>query len=111
MSPSLPSLLGLPSFDTTLGAVLLGLVVGIMCVIRLLYRSNCSLTRTIRLYGITVYQAYKYYTVYTDDGIRLKLYVRGTSPLTVDKVTDGSLQITVVLCVWCPAFVYWESLT
>ncbi|KAL1940997.1 hypothetical protein VTO73DRAFT_7633 [Trametes versicolor] len=57
MSPSLPSLLGLPSFDTTLGAVLLGLVVGIM------------------LYGITVYQAYKYYTVYTDDGIRLKLYI------------------------------------
>ncbi|EIW52152.1 uncharacterized protein TRAVEDRAFT_53580 [Trametes versicolor FP-101664 SS1] len=57
MSPSLPSLLGLPSFDTTLGAVLLGLVVGIM------------------LYGITVYQAYKYYTVYADDGIRLKLYI------------------------------------
>lgn len=53
----------------------------------------------IRLYGITVYQAYKYYTVYTDDGTRLKLYVRGASLATVDGVTDGSLQITVVLCV------------
>ncbi len=32
MSPSLPASLGLPSFDSTLGAVFLGLVVGIMCV-------------------------------------------------------------------------------
>ncbi|KAL1940999.1 hypothetical protein VTO73DRAFT_7635 [Trametes versicolor] len=55
--PSLPETLGLPSFDSTIGAVFLGLVVGIM------------------LYGLTVYQAYKYYTVYPNDRIGLKVFI------------------------------------
>ncbi len=52
----------------------------------------------IRLYGITVYQAYKYYTVYADDGIPLKIYVRSIS-LFMAKMADVSPQIMVILYV------------
>lgn len=53
-----------------------------------------------------MYQAYIYYTVYTDDGIHLKLYVRNASlvPMDKDKAVDTGLQITFVLCVWCSTF-------
>lgn len=82
-----------------------------MCITSLLAPESLIDLDCTRLYGITVYQAYKYYTVYTDDRIRLKLYVRSASLGTVDEVTDGGLQITVVLFVYCSAFVYRESLT
>ncbi|EIW52150.1 uncharacterized protein TRAVEDRAFT_24458 [Trametes versicolor FP-101664 SS1] len=69
---SLPETLGLPSFDSTIGAVFLGLVVGIM------------------LYGLTVYQAYKYYTVYPHDRIGLKVFVASAC-------ANEAPQITVIL--------------
>ncbi|KAI0628330.1 hypothetical protein C8Q77DRAFT_1162324 [Trametes polyzona] len=54
---SIPESLGIPSIPSTIGAVYIGMVVGVM------------------LYGLTVYQAYKYYTLYPKDRLGLKLYI------------------------------------
>ncbi|KAH9850846.1 hypothetical protein C2E23DRAFT_886902 [Lenzites betulinus] len=57
MTFSLPASLGLPSLDSTIGAVYIGLICGIM------------------LYGLTLYQTYKYYTLYPSDRLGLKCYI------------------------------------
>ncbi|KAI0822557.1 hypothetical protein BC628DRAFT_669592 [Trametes gibbosa] len=54
---SLPASLGFPSLDSTIGAVFLGLLGGIM------------------LYGLTLYQTYKYFTLYPTDRLGLKCYI------------------------------------
>ncbi|KAI0355482.1 hypothetical protein OH77DRAFT_330633 [Trametes cingulata] len=57
MAPSVTSLLGLPSLDSTVGAVYTGNIVGVM------------------LYGVEIYQVYKYYTLYPNDRALLKGFV------------------------------------
>ncbi|KAI0628251.1 hypothetical protein C8Q77DRAFT_1162260 [Trametes polyzona] len=54
---AIPPSLGFPSVPSTIGAVYIGMVVGVM------------------LYGLTVYQAYKYYNLYPKDRKVLKLYI------------------------------------
>ncbi|KAI0628252.1 hypothetical protein C8Q77DRAFT_1162261 [Trametes polyzona] len=53
---SLPLQLGTPYITTTFGAVYIGMMVGGM------------------LYGLTIYQAYRYYTLYPNDRFGLKTY-------------------------------------
>ncbi|KAI0371437.1 hypothetical protein BV20DRAFT_174160 [Pilatotrama ljubarskyi] len=57
MPPSLASSLGLPSLDSTIGAVYIGNIVGAM------------------LYGVEIYQVYKYHTLYPKDRPLLKGFV------------------------------------
>ncbi|KAI0668075.1 hypothetical protein C8Q78DRAFT_1081479 [Trametes maxima] len=52
------SVLGLPSIDSTIGAVYIGVVIG------------------TALFGLTVHQAYRYFSIYSDDKLYVKLVVR-----------------------------------
>ncbi|KAI0643499.1 hypothetical protein C8Q79DRAFT_184160 [Trametes meyenii] len=54
---SLPAALGIPSINTTIGAVYIGVVIG------------------TALFGLTVHQAYRYYRTYTDDHLYIKSLV------------------------------------
>ncbi|KAI0643494.1 hypothetical protein C8Q79DRAFT_1012764 [Trametes meyenii] len=54
---SIPVTLGLPSLDSTLGAVYVGMVVGVM------------------LYGLTVHQTYRYFKLYPSDKFYVKTLV------------------------------------
>ncbi|KAI0668077.1 hypothetical protein C8Q78DRAFT_1081481 [Trametes maxima] len=54
---SIPATLGLPSLDSTLGAVYVGMVVGVM------------------LYGLTVHQTYRYFKLYPSDKYYVKTLV------------------------------------
>ncbi|KAI0628326.1 hypothetical protein C8Q77DRAFT_1162321 [Trametes polyzona] len=54
---TIPPALGIPSIASTIGAVYIGMVVGVM------------------LYGLTIYQAYRYYTLYPNDRLELKAYI------------------------------------
>ncbi|KAI0773046.1 hypothetical protein BD413DRAFT_611970 [Trametes elegans] len=57
MAASIPQLLHVPSLDSTIGAVLVGTVVGVM------------------LYGLTVHQTYRYFKLYPADRLLLKVLV------------------------------------
>lgn len=64
------------SLTTSFGATLLGTFFSAMYVLPLHRYWTCPYSTTHRMYGLTVYQTYRYYRQYTIDRWSLKALVR-----------------------------------
>lgn len=94
---SLSQIFEVPPLDSSLGAVLLGVIVGSMYVpfphIASVVLNTRSTGSSERLYGLTVHQTYRYFKLYPEDRLFLKSLVRSfRSSLSTDTESKCKLS-------------------
>ena len=80
--------LGLAAMCETMGAVILGGVLGLMYEYASFYYFSHADVTPSRSYGVTIHQVYRYFAMYPADRASLKFFVRSHTPSLVAHVAD-----------------------